>query len=56
MRFLDTILDAARMQRQDATTRYRDGRAAGDGIETADVAFYGPMVFGRPLTWTGEEA
>ncbi|MGF0117835.1 hypothetical protein ACQFYA_16185 [Promicromonospora sp. Marseille-Q5078] len=56
MRFLDRILEAGRTQRLDATTRYRDGRSVGDGIEAVDVAFYGPMVFRRPVTMWTEEA
>jgi len=56
MRFLEKILEAGRARRHDDITRYRGGRSVGDGIEAADVAFYGPMVFSRPVTTWGEEA
>ena len=56
MSFLDTILQADRSRGWADGTRYGDGRrSVGDGIEAADVAFFGPMVFRRPVTtWTEE--
>lgn len=58
MRFLDTILRADRPRgRADTTTLYGDGRrSVGDGIEAADVAFFGPMVLRRPITTWAEES
>ena len=57
MSFLDTILRADRPRRRAGTTLYGDGRrSVGDGIEAADVAFYGPMVLRRPATTWAEES
>ncbi|ROS75496.1 hypothetical protein [Cellulomonas sp. PhB143] len=47
MSFLEEILRADRTPRG-GSTAYRGPRSVGDGIEAADVAFYGPMVFNRP--------
>ena len=56
MSFLDMILQADRPRRWSDGTLYGDGRrSVGDGIEAADVAFFGPMVLQRPVpTWTEE--
>ncbi|MFI2702312.1 hypothetical protein [Cellulosimicrobium composti] len=55
MRFLETILAANRTPPSDRA-RYRDDRrSVGDGIETADVAFYGPMALRRPATTRAED-
>lgn len=56
MSFLDTILRADRPG-LDGSTLYGDGRrSVGDGIEAADVAFFGPMVLRRPATTWAEES
>jgi hypothetical protein len=55
MSFLDAILRADRPRRWADGTLYGDGRSVGDGIEAADVAFFGQMVFRRSVTtWTEE--
>ncbi|MBD8078346.1 hypothetical protein [Cellulosimicrobium arenosum] len=56
MSFLDTILQGNRPRRWADGTRYRDERrSAGDGVESADVASFGPMALRRPgTTWTEE--
>ncbi|GED09892.1 hypothetical protein [Cellulosimicrobium cellulans] len=55
MTFLETILAANREQPPDLA-RYRDGRrSVGDGIEAADVAFYGPTALRRPATTRAED-
>ncbi|MCA5892825.1 hypothetical protein LEP48_05580 [Isoptericola sp. NEAU-Y5] len=55
MSFLEAILDADRIVRPGWRGGYRDGRVVGDGIEAADVAFYGPMVLRRPTTTGTQE-
>jgi hypothetical protein len=45
MRFLDTILRTDPEARRFRSARRRTGGSVGDGIDAADVAFYGPMVF-----------
>ena len=53
MTFLETILAANREQPPDL--RYRDGRrSVGDGVDVADVAFYGPTALRRPATTRAE--
>ncbi|MEK8226793.1 hypothetical protein NKG05_12960 [Oerskovia sp. M15] len=47
---------ADRARRQDTDALDREGRSVGDGIEAADVAFYGPMVFRRPESPRSERA
>ncbi|MBN0039521.1 hypothetical protein JN535_04940 [Cellulosimicrobium cellulans] len=55
MTFLETILAANREQPPDLA-RYRDERrSVGDGIDAADVAFYGPTVLRRPATTRAED-
>ncbi len=47
MRFLETILRTDPEARRFRSTARRRGRSVGDGLEAADVAFFGPMVFFR---------
>lgn len=55
MTFLETILAANREQPPDPA-RYRDERrSVGDGIEAADVVFYGPTALRRPATTRAED-
>ncbi|WP_166850012.1 hypothetical protein [Isoptericola sp. BMS4] len=45
MRFLDTILRTDPEARRFRSASRGAGRCVGDGIEAADVAFFGPLVF-----------
>lgn len=45
MRFLETILRVEPEARRYRSAARRQGRSVGDGLDTVDVAFYGPMVF-----------
>ncbi|MEU2200949.1 hypothetical protein [Isoptericola sp. NPDC019482] len=45
MRFLETILRVDPEARRFRSGAWRTGRGVGDGLRTADVAFYGPMVY-----------
>lgn len=47
MRFLDTILRTDPEARRSRSASRAAGGCVGDGIEAADVASFGPLVFDR---------
>ena len=55
MRFLDTILRTDPEARRFRSASRGAGRCVGDGIEAADVAFFGPLVFDGGLGRTRDE-